>query len=140
METNNVHEQLNEVARLQGVTKGEAFRAPRWAFPVLGSASIGFFGFCIFAPTSVVGWGSIAWTAFIIGWVFAIRRYNRARPDGERTWKQFRVYLGVTTVLWAVVSLAVWQLGRPAWVVVGLTFALWGTGSGSLAAWRARHA
>jgi hypothetical protein len=97
---------------------------------VLYATLLSFFAVCAFASDAVVMWASAAWTTFVVAWVIAIRRPNRARAAVTPYLRETRTYVFIAVGIGIASNVAIAVAGDRAWVFVGFAFALWGATSG----------
>lgn len=129
--TDGIGTQLRDVQRLSGAAECESRRAPQWAWPVMSAAIVAFMAYCAFAPERLVGWGSLVWTVFVLGWVIATRRNLRAKPKFAVTRRGLGIWAVGTAAIIGVSYASVAIFGRTAWLFIGLAFGAWGLASGA---------
>lgn len=141
MESNvNPARDLIEAQRLAAATQREALKAPIWAMPLMTLAIVGFFVLIGKLDDGARIVASVAWTVFVLAWVYAIRRNNRAKP-GRRavTAEQRRRELAEWMVLLVIANVLTFALSRVSWALAGVALASLGAVYGSVSAWRARR-
>jgi hypothetical protein len=131
METNDAAKQLHDVDRLRVATLVESKRVPNWATPVMAVATVLYFSLFMFDRDGFAPIGPIVWTAFVIVWVLATRVGHRATGARlPRTRAQRRREILEWLALVVVANLIVAVLAQVSWLLVGIAFAVLGTGFG----------
>jgi hypothetical protein len=141
METNEVRNQLAEAQRLAAATQSEATNTPSWAMPVMLGALVVFFVILGLLDNAWRGLASVGWSLFVLAWVYAMRRRNRAasaRIPLDAAQRRRAVIEWIVLLL--VANLITFALSRVSWALTGVALAVLAAGYGALSAQRARHA
>ncbi len=129
MESNDAATQLGELERVRAATRHEAFKTPRTAWPVLGTATVVWFSLFAVVESDRGRLGlALVWTAFVAIWAWWLRvgrgavapRPVRTRSQRRRDVLEFVALMGACFVLVQVLSLVSWTLTGVAMAIVSM--------------------